>query len=154
MNPTPFSTLNLKPELLNNLESLGYTGMTAIQQKSLPIMLDKQDVIAQAETGSGKTAAFALTLLQHMDTQSFGNKVLATQALILCPTRELADQVAKEVRKLARALSNIKVLTLCGGVPVRSQVSSLAFGADIVVGTPGRIQDHLKRKTLNLSTVN
>jgi len=154
LNPTSFSTLNLKPELLNNLESLGYTGMTAIQEKSLPIMLAKQDVIAQAETGSGKTAAFALTLLQHMDTQSLGGKVLPTQALILCPTRELADQVAKEIRVLARALGNIKVLTLCGGAPVRSQVSSLAFGADIVVGTPGRIQDHLNRETLNLKTVN
>ena len=127
--------------------------MTAIQQKSLPIMLNKQDVIAQAETGSGKTAAFALALLQHMDTQQLGSKVLPTQALILCPTRELADQVAKEVRKLARALGNIKVLTLCGGVPVRSQVSSLAFGADVVVGTPGRIQDHLKRETLKLDDV-
>jgi len=148
-----FSTLNLKPELLNNLESLGYSQMTAIQQKSLPAMLDKKDVIAQAETGSGKTAAFGLTLLQHMDIQQFGGKVLPTQALILCPTRELADQVAKEVRKLARALGNIKVLTLCGGVPVRSQVSSLAFGADIVVGTPGRIQDHLKRETLKLTDV-
>jgi len=122
--------------------------MTPVQAQALPHLLSGNDLIAQAKTGSGKTAAFAIGLLNKLDAQMY-----STQALVLCPTRELADQVAKEVRKLARALGNIKVLTLCGGVPVRSQVSSLAFGADIVVGTPGRIQDHLKRETLKLTDV-
>jgi len=149
-----FASLNLKPELLSSIESLGYTEMTAIQEKSLPIMLNKQDVIAQAETGSGKTVAFALAALQHLDEHKLVGKVLTTQTLVLCPTRELADQVAKEIRVLARTLGNIKVLTLCGGVPIRGQVSSLAFGAHIIVGTPGRIQDHLKRETLRLNSVN
>ncbi|MCF6208522.1 MAG: ATP-dependent RNA helicase DbpA, partial [Ghiorsea sp.] len=154
MKSVSFAPLNLKPELLSSIESLGYTEMTAIQEKSLPIMLSKQDVIAQAETGSGKTVAFALAALQHLDKHKLAGKVLSTQTLVLCPTRELADQVAKEIRVLARTLGNIKVLTLCGGVPVRSQVSSLAFGAHIIVGTPGRIQDHLKRETLQLGNVN
>ncbi|WP_038250021.1 ATP-dependent RNA helicase DbpA [Ghiorsea bivora] len=154
MKSASFASLNLKPELLSSIESLGYTEMTAIQEKSLPIMLGKQDVIAQAETGSGKTVAFALAALQHLDEHKLAGKVLTTQTLVLCPTRELADQVAKEIRVLARALGNIKVLTLCGGVPVRGQVSSLVFGAHIIVGTPGRIQDHLKRETLQLGNVN
>ena len=154
MKSASFASLNLKPELQSSIKALAYTEMTAIQEKSLPIMLSKQDVIAQAETGSGKTVAFALAALQHLDKNKLAGKVLTTQTLVLCPTRELADQVAKEIRVLARTLGNIKVLTLCGGVPVRGQVSSLAFGAHIIVGTPGRIQDHLKRETLQLKHVN
>ncbi len=154
MKSASFASLNLKPELQSSIKALGYTEMTAIQEKSLPMMLSKQDVIAQAETGSGKTVAFALAALQHLDKNKPAGKVLTTQTLVLCPTRELADQVAKEIRVLARTLGNIKVLTLCGGVPVRGQVSSLAFGAHIIVGTPGRIQDHLKRETLQLKHIN
>jgi len=146
---TDFSTLQIKPELLDGLSVLGYNNMTPIQAQSLPHMLAGKDVIAQAETGSGKTAAFALTLLNTLDAKS-----LHPQTLILCPTRELADQVAQETRKLARSMGNIKVLTLCGGVPFKPQASSLVHGAHIIVGTPGRIQDHLKRETLKLTHVN
>jgi ATP-independent RNA helicase DbpA len=108
MNPTDFSSLNLNSNLLTNLDSLGYKSMTPIQALSLPIILSGKDVIGQGKTGSGKTAAFGLGLLQKLDNTSF-----KAQALILCPTRELADQVAGEIRKLARAVPNVKVLTLC-----------------------------------------
>jgi ATP-independent RNA helicase DbpA len=108
-----------------------------------------KDLIAQAKTGSGKTAAFSLPLLANLNARRF-----AVQALVLCPTRELADQVTQEIRRLARAEDNIKVLTLCGGATMRPQVESLAHGAHIVVGTPGRILDHLERQSLALDAVN
>ncbi len=123
--------------------------MTPIQAASLPIALAGQDLIAQAKTGSGKTAAFALALLNRLDARRFD-----VQALVLCPTRELADQVTQEIRRLARAEENIKILTLCGGSPMRPQADSLAHGAHIAVGTPGRIMDHLERGTLNLDALN
>ncbi len=145
----PFSELALSPAMLANLEQLGYTEMTPIQAASLPLALAGQDLIAQAKTGSGKTAAFSLALLSRLDTRRFD-----VQAMILCPTRELADQVAQEIRRLARAEENIKVLTLCGGTPMRPQAASLEHGAHIVVGTPGRIMDHLERGTLALGALN
>jgi len=120
--------------------------MTPIQRKSLPLLLDKKDVIAQAKTGSGKTAAFGLNLLHHLDIKKY-----RVQNLVLCPTRELADQVAKEIRKLARSIHNIKVLTLCGGMPFGPQVGSLEHGAHIVVGTPGRVEEHLRKGNLRLN---
>jgi len=146
MNPTAFSALHLNPALLKNLTSLGYAVMTPIQAHSLPLILAGKDVIARAKTGSGKTAAFGIGLLSHLQVAS-----PAVQALVLCPTRELADQVGKELRRLARFTDNIKVLTLCGGVPFGPQLSSLEHGAHIVVGTPGRLLDHLRRGSLNLS---
>ncbi len=148
MNKTSFSTLALQGAMLKNLDSLGYHQMTAIQAKSLPVILEGRDLIAQAKTGSGKTAAFGIGILQHLNPTYF-----AVQALVLCPTRELADQVAKELRRLARAMDNIKILSLCGGVPMGPQIGSLQHGAHIVVGTPGRIQDHLSRGSLNLKTI-
>ncbi len=148
MNHTEFSTLSLSPALLRNLESLSYHQMTPVQAQSLPPVLAGQDVIAQARTGSGKTAAFGLGLLQKLHVQRF-----CVQSLVLCPTRELADQVAEEIRALARTLPNIKVLTLCGGVPIGPQIGSLEHGAHIVVGTPGRIEDHLRKGTLQLDHV-
>lgn len=123
--------------------------MTPIQAQSLPAILDGKDVIAQGKTGSGKTAAFGLGLLHNLRVKRF-----RVQALVLCPTRELADQVAKEVRKLARAIHNIKVLTLCGGTPMGPQIGSLEHGAHIIVGTPGRIEDHLYRGRLDISELN
>ena len=122
--------------------------MTPIQAESLPSILEGKDVIAQAQTGSGKTAAFGLGLLQSLDV-----KDLNIQSLVLCPTRELADQVAVEVRKLARGIPNIKVLTLCGGMPIGAQLSSLEFGAHIIVGTPGRIEDLLRKEKLSLDNL-
>ena len=115
----------------------------------LPLALAGRDLIAQAKTGSGKTAAFALALLNRLDMKRF-----EVQALVMCPTRELADQVTQEVRRLARSEDNIKILTLCGGATMRPQIDSLAHGAHIVVGTPGRLMDHLERGTLSLSALN
>jgi ATP-dependent RNA helicase DbpA len=144
-----FSSLPLGPAVLENLQRLGYERMTPIQAASLPLALAGKDLIAQAKTGSGKTAAFALPLLANLNARRF-----AVQALVLCPTRELADQVTQELRRLARAEDNIKILTLCGGAVVRNQIASLAHGAHIVVGTPGRILDHLARETLALDALN
>ena len=147
--PTAFSVLPLSPAMLANLERLGYLSMTPIQAASLPDALLGKDIIAQAKTGSGKTAAFALTLLANLNPRRF-----AVQTLVLCPTRELADQVTTEIRRLARADDNIKVVTLCGGVPLRGQLATLEHGAHIVVGTPGRIMDHLERQSLQLDALN
>jgi ATP-independent RNA helicase DbpA len=146
---TRFSTLPLNPATLANLERLGYLTMTPIQSASLPAALLGKDIIAQAKTGSGKTAAFALTLLASLNARRF-----AVQSLVLCPTRELADQVTTEIRRLARAEDNIKVVTLCGGVPLRGQLATLEHGAHIVVGTPGRVMDHLARESLKLDALN
>jgi ATP-independent RNA helicase DbpA len=140
-----FARLPLAPATLENLASLGFTQMTPIQAASLPLALAGRDLIAQAETGSGKTAAFGLALLAGLNPRFFG-----VQALVLCPTRELADQVAQELRRLARAQDNIKTVVLCGGVPLRNQTASLEHGAHIVVGTPGRVLDHLERGHLVL----
>jgi len=146
---TAFSSLPLSAAMLANLESLGYSEMTPIQAQSLPVMLKGMDLIAQAKTGSGKTAAFGIGLLNPLNPRYFG-----CQALVICPTRELADQVAKELRRLARSADNIKILTLCGGVPFGPQIGSLEHGAQIIVGTPGRIQQHLSKGTLKLDGLN
>ncbi len=148
MSTSSFSSISLSKAQLSNLESLGYQQMTPVQATSLPQMLEGKDLIVQAKTGSGKTAAFGLGLLDKINPKFFG-----TQAMVLCPTRELADQVAKELRVLARCIPNIKLITLCGGTPLRPQADSLEHGAHIVVGTPGRIKDHLSRETLDLSSL-
>ncbi|RCS29325.1 ATP-dependent RNA helicase DbpA [Rhodanobacter denitrificans] len=141
---TAFSTLPLKPALLASVDTLGYAEMTPVQAQSLPPMLQGRDVIAQAQTGSGKTAAFGLSLLQMLDADT-----IRLQALVLCPTRELADQVSKAIRKLAANIPNVKLLTLCGGMPLGPQLASLTHDPHIVVGTPGRVQEHLKRGSLH-----
>ena len=135
--------------MLANLQQLGYSQMTPIQAASLPPALLGKDLIAQASTGSGKTAAFGLALLTRLNPRWF-----AVQSLVLCPTRELADQVASEIRRLARAHDNIKVVTVYGGVPSRAQIANLENGAHIVVGTPGRVLDLLERGALDLSALN
>ena len=122
--------------------------MTPIQAQALPVILSNKDLIAQAKTGSGKTAAFALGLLNKLEVKRF-----RVQTLVLCPTRELADQVANEVRRLARGIHNIKVLTLCGGMPFGPQVGSLEHGAHIIVGTPGRVEEHVRKGNLKLQHV-
>ncbi|OYY93444.1 MAG: ATP-dependent RNA helicase DbpA [Hydrogenophilales bacterium 28-61-23] len=147
--PAPFDVLPLAPAVLANLGQLGYHNMTPIQAASLPISLDGHDLIAQAKTGSGKTAAFGLPVLANLNVLRFG-----VQAMVLCPTRELADQVTQELRRLARCEDNIKILALVGGSPMRPQMISLEHGAHIVVGTPGRIMDHLQRGSLDLDALN
>ena len=122
-----FSSLSLRPQLTESIESLGYAAMTSIQQQSLPQILEGQDVIAQGHTGSGKTAAFAIGLLNQLKLNAF-----EPQALVLCPTRELCEQVASEIRRLARAIPNVKVLSVYGGVSIKNQIDSLAKGVHIV----------------------
>ena len=134
--------------MLKNLKTLGYEQMTQIQEKSLPHTLANEDLIAKAKTGSGKTAAFGISLLTKLNVKRF-----TIQGLILCPTRELADQVAKELRRLARFTHNIKILTLCGGVPFGPQAHSLSHGAHIIVGTPGRVLKHLDENNLKIDNV-
>ena len=145
MNTDNFSNLPLSAAILDTIKSLGYETMTPIQAMSLPEILNGKDILAQAKTGSGKTAAFGIGLLQKLVTKDY-----QTQALILCPTRELADQVSKELRRLARVIPNTKILTLCGGTPMQPQLTSLEHQPHIVVGTPGRILKHLKKTSLNL----
>lgn len=149
VSQTDFSSLPLNPDLLSTLASLDYHQMTPIQASSLPDILAGKDVIGQGKTGSGKTAAFGLGVLNKLDVKRF-----RIQTLVLCPTRELADQVAKELRTLARGIHNIKILTLCGGMPFGPQIGSLEHGAHIIVGTPGRIEEHVRKGTLVLDNVN
>ena len=147
-DPTAFSTLELKPELLSNLSEVGYTEMTQVQARTLPKLLAGVDVLARAKTGSGKTAAFGLGLLNKLDATSY-----RVQALVLCPTRELAEQVAREIRRLARTIPNVKILSLCGGVPLGPQNASLQHSPHILVGTPGRVLKHLGKGTVSLKAL-
>ncbi|SVE19222.1 uncharacterized protein METZ01_LOCUS472076, partial [marine metagenome] len=147
--PNGFESLKLRSELLENLPSLGYEHMTTIQAESLPVILKGQDVLARAKTGSGKTAAFALGALNKINPT-----LPQVQSLILCPTRELANQVTEETRRLAKRIPNVRVLSLCGGHPMGPQIGSLKRGAHIVVGTPGRLLKHLEKETLVLGGVN
>jgi len=143
-----FSSLPLAAPLLKALTTLEFTEMTPVQALSLPAMLDGRDVIAQAPTGSGKTIAFGLGLLQRLDPV-----LVKPQALVLCPTRELVDQVAKEIRRLAFDIPNLKVLTLTGGVALAPQLASLRKDSHVVVGTPGRIQEMLRKHALSLAKI-
>ncbi|MGY1410964.1 MULTISPECIES: ATP-dependent RNA helicase DbpA [unclassified Luteimonas] len=143
-----FTTLALPPALLQGIDALGYSAMTPVQAQSLPAILEGRDVIAQAPTGSGKTAAFGLGLLSRVDPAR-----IKTQALVLCPTRELADQVGKQLRKLATGIANLKLSILCGGIPLGPQLASLTHDPHVVVGTPGRIQELVKKKALHLDGV-
>lgn len=145
-SPSSFASLPLSPPTLENLERLEFHTMTPVQAQSLPLILAGKDVIVQAKTGSGKTAALGLGILHTLNSAWFG-----TQALVLCPTRELSEQVARELRHLARAAGNIKILTLCGGAAIRPQIESLQHGAHIVVATPGRLLDHIERGSVDLA---
>jgi ATP-independent RNA helicase DbpA len=146
--PANFSSLALPQGMIDNLDQMGYLNMTPIQAEALPFVIEGRDVLAKAQTGSGKTAAFGIGILAKLNQRNFG-----CQALILCPTRELATQVADEIRTLARYQQNIKILTLCGGQSIGPQIGSLEHGAHIVVGTPGRIADHINKGTLDLNAV-
>ncbi|HRA56806.1 MAG TPA: ATP-dependent RNA helicase DbpA [Thermomonas sp.] len=146
--PTSFAELALDPTLRAGLDALEYTTLTAIQAQALPAILQGRDLIAQAPTGSGKTAAFGLGLLHAIDAGS-----LRTQALVLCPTRELADQVGKQLRKLATGIANLKLSVLCGGIPLAPQLASLAHAPHVVVGTPGRVLELVQKDALDLRGV-
>jgi len=143
-----FSTLPLEPSMIQTLESLAYVEATPIQEQTLPLILQNRDIIAEAKTGSGKTAAFGIGLLSKLDVKKF-----RVQSLVLCPTRELADQVAKELRRIARFQHNIKILMLTGGDSFGKQLGSLAHQAHIVIGTPGRVLKHLNKESLELTNL-
>jgi ATP-independent RNA helicase DbpA len=143
-----FSQLPLEDSMLQTLDSLGYKSATPIQAQTLPFILDGKDVLAEAKTGSGKTAAFGIGLLSKLDVKKF-----RVQSLVMCPTRELADQVAKELRRIARFKHNIKILMLTGGESFGKQLGSLSHQAHIVVGTPGRILKHLNKESLELTNL-
>ena len=143
-----FRSLPLPPPLLAVVEELGFSTLTPVQAESIPALLAGRDLIGQSKTGSGKTAAFSLPILARVSTSE---RTLG--ALVLCPTRELSAQVARELRKLGRRLPGLQVLVLAGGEPLRPQAHALARGVHVVVGTPGRVRDHLQRETLTLDAV-
>ncbi|XKG51351.1 ATP-dependent RNA helicase DbpA [Malaciobacter canalis] len=143
-----FNSLNISKELLENLNSLEFKKMTKIQEKTLPLLLNNSDVIAQAKTGSGKTISFSIPLVEKLEVKKF-----TIQSMVICPTRELANQVAQEIKKLCRHIHNVKVLTLCGGVPFKPQAASLKHKAHIVVGTPGRLLKHISENNIELKNI-
>jgi len=145
---TTFQNLSLPINLLENLKSLGYEIATPIQEQSIPLLRDNKDLIAQAKTGSGKTLAFLLPLILKLDENEH-----FPQALIIAPTRELCEQISGEANKLARYKKDVKVITLYGGTSLRTQVASLEKGADILIGTPGRLLDHFSRETIHLGEI-
>ncbi len=149
MGPSDFKSLSIIPELSDVLAEIGFTQMTAIQAQSIPLLLKGEDLIGQSQTGSGKTIAFALPILQKIDLE---NKNI--QALVLCPTRELTNQVAKDFRKLARKMVGLQVLTVTGGQPGQIQAQALRRGVHIVIGTPGRLLDQTLRGRMDYEFLN
>lgn len=141
-----FKDLGLSPEVVEAIESIGYSEATPIQEKTIPILMTGKDLTGQAQTGTGKTAAFGIPAIEHVDIS-----INQTQSLILCPTRELALQVCTELKKLSKFKKGLRVLAVYGGESIERQIRDLKSGAHIVVGTPGRIIDHLDRRTLNAS---
>ncbi|MGM0519341.1 MAG: ATP-dependent RNA helicase DbpA [Campylobacterota bacterium] len=144
-----FNTLNLNKEFLSNLETLNYKKMTEIQELSLPYSLKNKDIIAKAKTGSGKTVSFAIPIVNKLEVKKF-----RIQSLVLAPTRELANQIAQEIRKISRHIHNVKVLTLTGGVPFKPQAASLYHGAHIIVATPGRVLQHINEDNISFENLN
>ena len=144
-----FKNLNIQKEMINNLSALGFEKMTEVQAQSLPLIFNGEDVIVKAKTGSGKSLSFGLGVLNNLDTKHF-----RIQTIILAPTRELANQIAQTLKELARYKQNIKILTLCGGVPYKPQVHSLSHQAHIIVGTAGRILKHLKENNFSCNFIN
>src|SRR5882724_484103 len=143
-----FSELGISAELLKAIDKLGFEQASPIQAEAIPVRLSGRDVVGQSQTGSGKTAAFAVPAIEKVDPQ-----LKAVQALILCPTRELAVQVSEEVHKLAFFKRGIHALPIYGGQSYERQFQGLKQGAQIVIGTPGRVMDHMRRRTLKLDQV-
>ncbi|BEP30001.1 DEAD/DEAH box helicase [Helicovermis profundi] len=144
-----FSELNLSTKLMDAIDDLGFIGATEIQYKAIPLLLEGKDFIGQSQTGSGKTIAFGIPIIEKLDPSL--NK---TQAIILCPTRELAVQVKNEIDKLLVHYRNIRTLAVYGGDPISNQIRNLRRGAHIIIGTPGRVLDHINRGTVKLGNVN
>lgn len=148
LNSPSFPIPKLSPELEGCLAEMGYAELTPIQKEAIGPLMAGHDIIAQSNTGSGKTAAFAIPILEAMETPR-----REIQALVLCPTRELAAQVTREFRRIGRYRKNLLIVSLVGGEPFRRQANAFQFGAHLIVGTPGRVLDHLERKTFELSAV-
>ena len=148
METVKFEDLNISGAILKAITDMGFEEATPIQAKAIPIELMGGDVVGQAQTGTGKTAAFGIPLLQKIDAKS---KKL--QAIVLCPTRELAIQVADEIRNLAKYMHGIKVLPIYGGQDIVKQIRSLKVGTQIIIGTPGRVMDHMRRKTVKFDHI-
>ena len=144
-----FDELNIDERILRAVEDMGFEETSPIQTQAIPAVLEGIDVIGQAQTGTGKTAAYSIPVLQKINPD-----VKKPQAIVLCPTRELAVQVAEEIRKLAKYMSDIKVLPVYGGQEIVRQIKSLKTGVQIIVGTPGRVMDHMRRKTVKFDNIN
>ena len=143
-----FSTMPVRPEILEAVKNMGFEAPSQIQEQAIAVMLEGRDIIGQAQTGTGKTAAFGIPMLQMIGIQE--KKV---QGLVLCPTRELAIQVAEELKRLGKYLSGLGIVAIYGGQAIDRQIQELKRGVQIVVGTPGRIKDHMSRQTLSLNSV-
>jgi len=148
MEVTKLEELNLYPEIIKAVEDMGFEELSPIQVKAIPAMLRGKDIIGQAQTGTGKTAAFGIPILQNINA-----KDKSIQAMVLCPTRELAVQVADELRKLAKYMHGIKILPIYGGQEISKQIRSLKGGIQVIIGTPGRVMDHMRRKTIRTANV-
>ena len=144
-----FADLGIREEIIRAVSDMGFEEPTPIQKMSIPVTLQHRDIIGQAQTGTGKTAAYTIPMLMKIDPQ-----IKKPQAIVLCPTRELAVQVAEEIRKLAKYMSDIKVLPVYGGQEIVRQIKSLKTGVQIIVGTPGRVMDHMRRKTVKFDNIN
>lgn len=143
-----YQDANIRQEILRATKEMGFEVMTPIQEQAIPILLEGKDIIGQAQTGTGKTAAFAIPMIQRIDPE-----VRRPQGIILCPTRELAIQAAEEIRKLTRYLHGVKVLPIYGGQDISRQIRALSQGVQIIVGTPGRVMDHLRRHTIKTNEI-
>ncbi len=148
MQVVKFKELKISNQILSAIEDMGFEEATPIQAQSIPLILQGFDVIGQAQTGTGKTASFGIPMLEKIQLKN-----RKTQALILCPTRELAIQVSEEISKLAKYMKGVKAVPIYGGAPIDRQIRALRMGAQIVIGTPGRVIDHIRRKTLDLSGI-
>ena len=148
MNTIKFEDLGLKKEIIRAVSDMGFEEATPIQAQAIPYVLEGKDVIGQAQTGTGKTAAFGIPLLEKIDPK---NKKL--QAIVLCPTRELAIQVADEMRNFSKYMHGIKLLPIYGGQDIVKQIRSLKSGVQLIIGTPGRVMDHMRRKTVKFENV-
>lgn len=148
MQIVKFEELGITDSIRKAIEEMGFEEASAIQAKAIPAMLSERDIIGQAQTGTGKTAAFAIPMLQMIDPT-----IKKLQGVVLCPTRELAIQVADEYRKLAKFIHGIKVLPIYGGQQISKQIRSLKGGVQIIIGTPGRIMDHMRRRTVKFDNV-
>ncbi len=144
-----FDELNIDERILRAIEDMGFEETSPIQTQAIPAVCEGIDVVGQAQTGTGKTAAYTIPMLMKIDPQ-----IKKPQAIVLCPTRELAVQVAEEIRKLAKYMSDIKVLPVYGGQEIVRQIKSLKTGVQIIVGTPGRVMDHMRRKTVKFDNIN